>query len=170
MTSLFHMTPKTPPLLASQNVMLCCFGLDLRKLQCSSYASMYGFGGDETDPKLNKKSIELKLAVNLQAIAFLFAPHVKTIWRKIWSWWNLANLVSFPSFDVLDISMNKIADLGCSRLNKVIHGVFQCGLWAIWKWRIKLVHASLDDRPKYISVHSMIVKDLDFSLLQDSDL
>lgn len=26
------------------------FGLDLPKLQCSSYASIYGFGGDETDP------------------------------------------------------------------------------------------------------------------------
>ncbi|KAI3714317.1 hypothetical protein L1987_72914 [Smallanthus sonchifolius] len=26
------------------------YGLDLPKLQCSSYASMYGFGGDETDP------------------------------------------------------------------------------------------------------------------------
>nr|GEU97711.1 RNA-directed DNA polymerase, eukaryota, reverse transcriptase zinc-binding domain protein [Tanacetum cinerariifolium] len=70
------------------------------------------------------------------------------IWRKIWSGWNLATHVSFPSFDVLDISMNKVVDLGCSRLNKVIHGVFQCGLWAIWKWRNKLVHASLDDRFK----------------------
>ncbi|GJU70541.1 RNA-directed DNA polymerase, eukaryota, reverse transcriptase zinc-binding domain protein [Tanacetum coccineum] len=54
----------------------------------------------------------------------LVCPHVKTIWRKIRGWWNFANPVSFPSFDVLDISINKIADLGYSRLNKVIHGVF----------------------------------------------
>ncbi|GJY65533.1 putative RNA-directed DNA polymerase [Tanacetum coccineum] len=77
-------------------------------------------------------------------------PRVKVIWRKIWSWWNLATPVSFPSFDVLDICMNKVVDLGCSRLNKVIHGVFQCGLWAIWKWRNKLVHASSDDRARVL--------------------
>ncbi|PWA46358.1 small auxin-up RNA [Artemisia annua] len=46
--------------------------------------------------------------------------------------------------------MNKVADFGCSRLNKVIHGVFQCGLWAIRKWWNKLDHASLDDQYKVI--------------------
>ncbi|GKE56731.1 RNA-directed DNA polymerase, eukaryota, reverse transcriptase zinc-binding domain protein [Tanacetum coccineum] len=54
----------------------------------------------------------------------LVCPHVKTIRRKIWGWWNFANPISFPTFDVLNISINKIADLGCSRLNKLIYGVF----------------------------------------------
>ncbi|GKA54164.1 hypothetical protein Tco_0753113 [Tanacetum coccineum] len=103
------------------------------------------FPGDMTS---GRQPRGILVGIESTSHCLLVCPHVKTIWRKIWSWWNLANLVSFPSFDVLDISMNKIADLGCSRLNKVIHGVFRCGLWAIWKWRNKLVHASLDDRPK----------------------
>ncbi|GKA53760.1 ribonuclease H-like domain-containing protein [Tanacetum coccineum] len=41
----------------------------------------------------------------------LVCPHVKTIRRKIWGWWNFANPISFPTFDVLNISINKIADL-----------------------------------------------------------
>ncbi|GJZ35303.1 hypothetical protein Tco_0581120 [Tanacetum coccineum] len=83
-------------------------------------------------------------------VCLVVCPRAKAIWRKIRSWWNLATHVSFPSFDVLDISMNKVVDLGCSRLNKVIQGVFQCGLWAIWKWRNKLDHASSNDRARVL--------------------
>ncbi|GKE52726.1 RNA-directed DNA polymerase, eukaryota, reverse transcriptase zinc-binding domain protein, partial [Tanacetum coccineum] len=71
-------------------------------------------------------------------------PQVITIWRKVWSWWQLDTPVSFPSFSISDISLGTFTNLGCPKLNKVIYGVFQCGIWVIWKWRNKIVHASPD--------------------------
>nr|GEV03130.1 reverse transcriptase domain, reverse transcriptase zinc-binding domain protein [Tanacetum cinerariifolium] len=62
---------------------------------------------------------------------------VVPIWRKLWSWCNLDQPVSFPSFFIKDVSLGNLACLGCPNLNKVLHNVFQCSLWAIWKWRNK---------------------------------
>ncbi|GJS08454.1 SBP-like protein [Tanacetum coccineum] len=45
------------------------------------------------------------------------------------------------SFSISDIALGSVCNIGCSRLNKIVHGVFQCSLWAIWKWRNKLVNA-----------------------------
>nr|GEZ08412.1 RNA-directed DNA polymerase, eukaryota, reverse transcriptase zinc-binding domain protein [Tanacetum cinerariifolium] len=76
----------------------------------------------------------------------LTCPKVVPIWRKLWSWWNLNQPVSFPSFSIKDVSLENLACLGCPNLNKVLHSVFQCSLWAIWKWRNKVVHAPLESR------------------------
>ncbi|GKE77970.1 hypothetical protein Tco_1544090 [Tanacetum coccineum] len=71
-------------------------------------------------------------------------PRVLSIWKKIWSWWHLDNPISFPSFSIKDIALGNIGSRGCYRVNKVIHGVLQCALWAIWKWRNKIINAPLD--------------------------
>ncbi|GJY20490.1 RNA-directed DNA polymerase, eukaryota, reverse transcriptase zinc-binding domain protein [Tanacetum coccineum] len=67
------------------------------------------------------------------------------IWRKVWSWWNLPSPISFPSFSISDIAKGNIIVQGCPHLVKVIDGVFQITLWAIWNWRNRLIHASGDD-------------------------
>ncbi|GJZ00346.1 hypothetical protein Tco_0517775 [Tanacetum coccineum] len=69
---------------------------------------------------------------------------VLSIWKKIWSWWHLDNPISFRSFSIKDIALGNIVSRDCCRVNKVIHGVFQCALWAIWKWRNKIINAPLD--------------------------
>nr|GEY53847.1 hypothetical protein [Tanacetum cinerariifolium] len=70
------------------------------------------------------------------------------VWRKVWDWWNLGLFNSFPPFSIQDIAMGLISSYSCIRLNKIIHGVFQCSLWAIWKWRNKLVNAKIEDVEK----------------------
>ncbi|GKC84387.1 putative F-box domain-containing protein [Tanacetum coccineum] len=71
-------------------------------------------------------------------------PRVLPVWRKVWSWWNLPSPVVFPSFSVADVAMGRIDSFGGSRMNKVLHGVLQCTLWSIWKWRNRITHADLD--------------------------
>ncbi|GJY40252.1 RNA-directed DNA polymerase, eukaryota, reverse transcriptase zinc-binding domain protein [Tanacetum coccineum] len=82
-------------------------------------------------------------------------PYVTKVWRKVWSWWNLTPPNSFPSFSISDVALGNflISPDGCPRLSKVMQGVFQCSLWAIWKWRNKLVNSQSDD--------SSIIKDDD---------
>ncbi|GJW28381.1 RNA-directed DNA polymerase, eukaryota [Tanacetum coccineum] len=78
---------------------------------------------------------------------------------KIWELeWNVAKnfqvsvfLSFFLSTSVHDISMNKIADLGCSRLNKVIHGVFH--IIVLGHLEMKVIYwfiRPFDDRPKFL--------------------
>ena len=71
-------------------------------------------------------------------------PWVRLVWRKIWSWWHLDYPILFPSFSIHDIALGNIGNLSCPRLNKVLNGIFQFAIWAIWKWRNKVVNASLD--------------------------
>ncbi|GJW59088.1 putative RNA-directed DNA polymerase, eukaryota, reverse transcriptase zinc-binding domain protein [Tanacetum coccineum] len=73
---------------------------------------------------------------------------VLPIWRKVWSWWNIDLLVVFPSFSVSDIACGSIASVGNSKVGKVLQGVFQISLWAIWKWRNRIVNATTDSIPK----------------------
>ena len=75
-------------------------------------------------------------------------PFVLLIWRKVWCWWNLASPVAFPSFLISDIARGIIDPAGNSKMGKILHGVFQVSLWAIWKWRNKIVNASTDSSPK----------------------
>ncbi|GKA73672.1 putative RNA-directed DNA polymerase, eukaryota, reverse transcriptase zinc-binding domain protein [Tanacetum coccineum] len=75
-------------------------------------------------------------------------PVVLPIWRKVWCWWNLASPVAFPSFSISDISTGNIGPDGNAKMGKIIHGVFQISLWAIWKWRNRIVNASADSSPK----------------------
>ncbi|GJT84403.1 ribonuclease H-like domain-containing protein, partial [Tanacetum coccineum] len=57
------------------------------------------------------------------------------------SWWHLSPPASFPPFFIKDIASGSVVSQGCPWLNKVIHGVFQSGLWVIWNWRNKVVKA-----------------------------
>ncbi|GKA28965.1 RNA-directed DNA polymerase, eukaryota, reverse transcriptase zinc-binding domain protein [Tanacetum coccineum] len=50
---------------------------------------------------------------------------VLLVWRKVWSWWNLDSLVSFPSFDIGDVACVNLPVIGDAPLAKVLHGVFQ---------------------------------------------
>ncbi|GKA76737.1 ribonuclease H-like domain-containing protein [Tanacetum coccineum] len=67
---------------------------------------------------------------------------VVPIWRKVWAWWGLVLPVSFSSFSISDISLAIIGFLNNPVLSKILHGGFQCVIWAIWKWRNKVVNAS----------------------------
>ncbi|GKD95837.1 hypothetical protein Tco_1379734, partial [Tanacetum coccineum] len=40
-------------------------------------------------------------------------------------------------FSIVDIAMGHVGRRGHLVLNKIINRVFQCALWAIWKWRNK---------------------------------
>ncbi|GJY48687.1 RNA-directed DNA polymerase, eukaryota, reverse transcriptase zinc-binding domain protein [Tanacetum coccineum] len=68
-------------------------------------------------------------------------PRVLPIWRKVWSWWHLPSPVTFPSFSITDIALGKLVTHDSPRLKKAIHGVFQSALWAVWKWRNKLINS-----------------------------
>ncbi|GKA98569.1 hypothetical protein Tco_0826506, partial [Tanacetum coccineum] len=37
-----------------------------------------------------------------------------------------------------------IRNLGCPRLNKILHGVVSVTVWALWKWRSRIVNAVPD--------------------------
>ncbi|GJZ84503.1 cysteine-rich receptor-like protein kinase [Tanacetum coccineum] len=67
---------------------------------------------------------------------------VVPIWRKVWAWWGLDPSVSFSSFSISDISLAIIGFPNNPVLSKILHGGFQCVIWAIWKWRNKVVNAS----------------------------
>ncbi|GJW39731.1 reverse transcriptase domain, reverse transcriptase zinc-binding domain protein [Tanacetum coccineum] len=68
-------------------------------------------------------------------------PKVVLVWRKIWSWWGLPLPTYFPSFSIKDIALGKIGSYSFAKTCKALHGVFQCALWSIWKWRNKVVNA-----------------------------
>ncbi|GJY71707.1 hypothetical protein Tco_0475410 [Tanacetum coccineum] len=38
----------------------------------------------------------------------------------------------------------RIRTLGCPRLNKVLHGVVSVTVWALWKWRYRIVNGAPD--------------------------
>ncbi|GJT96691.1 RNA-directed DNA polymerase, eukaryota [Tanacetum coccineum] len=57
-------------------------------------------------------------------------------------WWNLGLPNVFPPFPIRDIALGSFL---IWVVNKILHGVFQCSLWAIWNWRKKLVNANLED-------------------------
>ncbi|GKD02120.1 RNA-directed DNA polymerase, eukaryota, reverse transcriptase zinc-binding domain protein [Tanacetum coccineum] len=66
---------------------------------------------------------------------------ISQLWRKVWAWWNLDPSLIFPSFSIGDWASGNIASLGCPRIKKIMHGVFCCAIWCIWKWRNKIVNA-----------------------------
>ncbi|GJW42345.1 RNA-directed DNA polymerase, eukaryota [Tanacetum coccineum] len=70
------------------------------------------------------------------------------IWQKVWSWWDMVPPVVFPSFTISDIARGIIDPFSNSKIGKIRQGVFQIALWAIWKWRNKIVNASTDTTPK----------------------
>ncbi|GKD92503.1 RNA-directed DNA polymerase, eukaryota, reverse transcriptase zinc-binding domain protein, partial [Tanacetum coccineum] len=73
-------------------------------------------------------------------------PKVLPVWKKVWCWWNLESPISFPSFSIADIALRKIKVNGCSKIAKVVQGIFYIVIWAIWKWRNRLVNAVLEEK------------------------
>ena len=73
-------------------------------------------------------------------------------WSRILMWCRFRSVVLVESastygFSLIfysDIALGNIQSSGCSRLNKILNGVFQCTLWFIWKWRNRIVNASPD--------------------------
>ncbi|GJV23279.1 RNA-directed DNA polymerase, eukaryota, reverse transcriptase zinc-binding domain protein [Tanacetum coccineum] len=68
-------------------------------------------------------------------------PRVLMVWRKVWTWWNINLPHVFPSFSVSEIAAGLVRISGCSRINKILHGVLCCTIWAIWKWRNRIVNS-----------------------------
>ncbi|GJW93138.1 hypothetical protein Tco_0172810 [Tanacetum coccineum] len=52
------------------------------------------------------------------------------------------------SIEHSDIALGRVGNHGQLVLDKIIHGVFQCALWAIWKWCNKVVVAFADSVTK----------------------
>ncbi|GJT84758.1 hypothetical protein Tco_1066475 [Tanacetum coccineum] len=50
----------------------------------------------------------------------------------------------FPSFTISDIASNRIRTVGCPHLNKILHEVVSVTVWALWKWRNRIVNATPD--------------------------
>nr|GEU45250.1 reverse transcriptase domain, reverse transcriptase zinc-binding domain protein [Tanacetum cinerariifolium] len=67
---------------------------------------------------------------------------------KVWSWWNLDSPVVFPSFLISDIARGNIYLMGNLNTGKILQGVFQIALWAVWKWRNRIVNAPSDSISK----------------------
>ncbi|GJV18247.1 hypothetical protein Tco_1363570 [Tanacetum coccineum] len=70
---------------------------------------------------------------------------IEDLGNPVWAWWVLASPVSFPYFSIYDISLGNLGFPNNPFLSKVLIGVFQCGLWGVWKWRNKVVNASDED-------------------------
>ncbi|GKB46064.1 arginine repressor C-terminal-like domain-containing protein [Tanacetum coccineum] len=85
----------------------------------------------------------------------IHCPCAISIWRKVWSWWNLSTSVVFPLFSIADITAGKIKAHGCCPCtNKILQGVFYCVVWSIWNWRNRIVNADVNH------VDSAMVEDI----------
>ncbi|GJR56703.1 RNA-directed DNA polymerase, eukaryota, reverse transcriptase zinc-binding domain protein [Tanacetum coccineum] len=53
---------------------------------------------------------------------------VKTIWRKVWSWWRIDMISSLASLSIRDVSCGNVGNVsisGIPKLSKILHGVYQ---------------------------------------------
>ncbi|GJZ64247.1 hypothetical protein Tco_0620668 [Tanacetum coccineum] len=78
---------------------------------------------------------------------------------KVWSWWQFDPSSSMSSVSVSDFARGNIGSLGNPVLRKIVHGVFLCVLWAIWRWRNNVCNAHPD------RVNAIKTEDI-FSLIQ----
>ncbi|GJU30636.1 hypothetical protein Tco_1174225 [Tanacetum coccineum] len=69
-----------------------------------------------------------------------------------------------------DASLRNFGCFGCPNLNKVLHSIFQSGLWAIWNWRNKVVHAPPKFRANTLDEDLKVIEALEFYVLQASTL
>ncbi|GJU20011.1 cysteine-rich receptor-like protein kinase [Tanacetum coccineum] len=69
---------------------------------------------------------------------------VKPLWRKVWSWCQFDPSSSIPLVSVSDFARGNISSLGNPMLKKIVHGVYLCVLWAIWRWRNNVCNAHPD--------------------------
>ena len=54
--------------------------------------------------------------------------------------------MTFPYFSISDIAGGNIKQIGNSRVDKVMQGVFQIATWDLWKERNRMVNADVDSR------------------------
>ncbi|GKA46942.1 RNA-directed DNA polymerase, eukaryota, reverse transcriptase zinc-binding domain protein [Tanacetum coccineum] len=76
--------------------------------------------------------------------ALLTCSRVLPILRKVWSWWSLALSVSLPSFSISNVACGNLIVSGDSAIAKILHGIFQIGIWILWNWRNRVMNAPLD--------------------------
>ncbi|GJZ51411.1 hypothetical protein Tco_0605926 [Tanacetum coccineum] len=57
-------------------------------------------------------------------------------------------LLLFPSFSISDIARGNIYRMGNPKTGKILQGVFKIILWAVWKWRNRIVNAPSDSISK----------------------
>ncbi|GKE58704.1 hypothetical protein Tco_1497889 [Tanacetum coccineum] len=76
--------------------------------------------------------------------ALLTCSCVLPVLRKVWSWRSLALSVSLPSFSIGNVACGNLIVSGDSAIAKILHGVFQIGIWVLWNWRNRVMNASLD--------------------------
>ncbi|GKA72137.1 putative reverse transcriptase domain-containing protein [Tanacetum coccineum] len=73
-------------------------------------------------------------------------PHLRTIWLKIWSWWNIQPTDDFSLDDILSRKIN--LPFKNKRVVKALFGVCYVLLWSICKWRNEILHATHDELEK----------------------
>ncbi|GKD23582.1 UvrD-like helicase, ATP-binding domain, P-loop containing nucleoside triphosphate hydrolase [Tanacetum coccineum] len=72
-----------------------------------------------------------EIAIETACHSLIECHMVIPFWRKVWNWWQLTPPTSFPLLSTKDINMGSLVNLGNPKLNKFLHGVFQCGLWLV---------------------------------------
>ncbi|GJR49994.1 hypothetical protein Tco_1400515 [Tanacetum coccineum] len=72
-----------------------------------------------------------EIAIETACHSLIECHMVIPFWRKVWNWWQLTPPTSFPLLSIKDINMGSLVNLGNPKLNKFLHGVFQCGLWLV---------------------------------------
>ncbi|GJY04134.1 RNA-directed DNA polymerase, eukaryota, reverse transcriptase zinc-binding domain protein [Tanacetum coccineum] len=95
--------------------------------------------------------------------------HVQTWWHKVWSWLRFNTTFSIPHVTIKDIAAGNVGITGNHILAKIFHGVFQCVLWAIWRWRNKVVNSFPDSviAAKSDDVFPSIQRFCSFGFLED---
>ncbi|GKF92480.1 hypothetical protein Tco_0279199, partial [Tanacetum coccineum] len=106
-----------------------------------------------------KLSLIIEDEVESVAQCLISCSRVKPLWRKVWSWWQFDPSSSMSSVSVSDFACGNIGSLGNLVLKKIVHGVFLCVLWAIWRWRNNVCNAHPD------RVNATKTEDI-FSLIQ----
>ncbi|PWA59031.1 RNA-directed DNA polymerase, eukaryota, Reverse transcriptase zinc-binding domain protein [Artemisia annua] len=78
----------------------------------------------------------------------LFNCHkVKPMWLKCFDWWNYSVSAHPPSFVSL---VSSFFSHNNKWLAKICHGVSLVVLWAIWRWRNRIIHTVSDSRQAVI--------------------
>ncbi|PWA89330.1 hypothetical protein CTI12_AA112260 [Artemisia annua] len=79
---------------------------------------------------------------SIEALSTLYDCIVaRHIWLRFWKWWGISD----PSqFSRKDVSARSLIPMESKSMVKALQGVFYILMWSIWKWRERLVHASVE--------------------------
>nr|GEV23854.1 retrovirus-related Pol polyprotein from transposon TNT 1-94 [Tanacetum cinerariifolium] len=72
----------------------------------------------------------------------IYCSRVLPVWRKVWSWWNLDPSVSFPPFNIGDVTCGNLPGIGGASLAKVLQGFSRllCGSFGIKGIEFRIPH------------------------------